>query len=122
MISRVLVSPRVSHPDIVPLVGQDKGRALVRVVHQPGVRGIDDAVLEEDHGAGLVLEGGAEDPVDGQPVIVVGSDAVFFKAVAVGFGDPFDGFDFVQELDGLVLREGQAEEEQDESYFNHYIE
>lgn len=58
MLHRVLVGPRVAHPNIIAGVFQDEGKRLVSPVENPGVGAVDETVEQQNHwlsGIGLVL-------------------------------------------------------------------
>lgn len=48
MVPRVFVPPAVAQPDVVALVGQHESRRFVFVVDKPGVRTVEQAMLQDD--------------------------------------------------------------------------
>mmetsp|Transcript_54027 Transcript_54027/g.89912 ORF Transcript_54027/g.89912 Transcript_54027/m.89912 type:complete len:314 (+) Transcript_54027:318-1259(+) len=78
----VEVAAVVAHPDIVAAVPEEVREGLVGFVENPGERGVEETVLEQDGKASGV--GHAE---DGEDVAIFGRDVVGFDGVSFGLDD-----------------------------------
>ena len=85
MLSAEGVATRVAEPHIVPCLGGHKSGSDVRIVHDPGVRSIANAMDQEQGrlGIGLGAVEASLDAVKAEDVAIGGCDCVLFEVETV---------------------------------------